>query len=144
MKLYPPSPENVSSSLVRSHSRTGETAGGKVSGIVCKLQEYVFRENFCSRLNWEGITHFESNDLAGNFPPSSCGCLFPLQRGQARAWQPGEKCQPQLCHLKELPALQWLRYRGQNYSFTVKPSKVKPYLAVNYTVNKAGGCLWQQ
>lgn len=70
------------------------------------------------------------NDLAGNFPPSSCGCLFSLQLSQARAWQRGKKCHPRLCHLEDLPALQWLWYRGQNYGFTVKPSRVKPCFTV--------------
>lgn len=61
MKRYPPSPEyHASYSLVRSNSRTEEIVGGKASGIGCKLQEYVFRENFCSRMNWKGTTRMET------------------------------------------------------------------------------------
>lgn len=61
MKPYPPSPEYYAGySLVRSNSRTGEIAGGKASGIGCELQEYVFRENFCSGVNWEETTRTET------------------------------------------------------------------------------------
>jgi len=54
---------------VRSNSRTGETAGEKASRIGYKLQEYVFRGNFCSGANREGTTHTKTKWLAGNFPP---------------------------------------------------------------------------
>lgn len=68
MKHHLPSPEyHASYSLVQSKSRTGEIAGWKARRIGCKLQEYVFRENFCSGVSWEGATSIETKWLGRYF-----------------------------------------------------------------------------
>lgn len=77
VKLCHLSPEcHTAYSLGRSNSRTGELAGGDVNWIDCIVQEYLFREKFCSSVSREGTTPSEVKWLSRYFSTTSGSLLL--------------------------------------------------------------------